>query len=371
MTVAPRTLDGMPESVEQWWARRQWSKAAATPYAVGRYRGEWERYPMLIRQYHPDLNHGVVLSQIPPAADVYLVWECDGGHRFVATPEEQRSRPGGIRRRSAWCPDCAAGAAPRRIRGAHPEGDDRVEPGMHACGHPRNPRRVDADPTDDRCTLCRRLDSSPVSREQLVALAAPSSRAAVSSAGETTTRYSWQCAKGHPSYAATVERILEGRRCPVCRHAAAGADAVPVGDPFVSRWAPRPASAAEPDLRDRLAARLDVDLGRNAVRVAKPFFSHLEVWPDILIPELRVAIEYDTTGRHGLEHVGPREETDRRKDRLLRAAGWEVVRIRCGKLQPIGPYDIVAAGVSDAVVDRILDRLGEIRGDLIVGAYLR
>jgi hypothetical protein len=105
--------------------------------------------------------------------------------------------------------------------------------------------------------------------------------------------------------------------------------------------------------------------------VARPFFSHLEVWPDIVIPELQVAIEYDTIGRHGLEHVGRREETDKKKDRLLRASGWEVVRIRCGKLQPIGPFDLTAGGVSAALVDRILDRLCEIRGDLFVGAYLR
>jgi hypothetical protein len=146
---------------------------------------------------------------------------------------------------------------------------------------------------------------------------------------------------------------------------------VAVGEAFVSRWAPAPASAAEPDLKRRLGERLDVDLGMNAVRVAKPFHAHLEVWPDILLPELKVAIEYDTTGRHGLEHVGPREASDRRKDRLLRAAGWEVVRVRCGKLQPIGPYDVTAGGVTDTLVDRILARLGEIRGELFVAAYRR
>jgi hypothetical protein len=48
-----------------------------------------------------------------------------------------------------------------------------------------------------------------------------------------------------------------------------------------------------------------------------------------------------------------------------------VVRVRCGKLQPIGPYDVVAGGVSDSVVSRIIDRLGEIRGSLFVSAYLR
>jgi len=104
----------MPERVEQWWSRRQWSKGTSVPYEIGRFRADWERYPVLVRQYHPDLNHGITLSQVPPAADVYLVWQCDSGHRFVATPEEQRQRPGTSRRRSTWCPDCAALAVRRR-----------------------------------------------------------------------------------------------------------------------------------------------------------------------------------------------------------------------------------------------------------------
>jgi hypothetical protein len=107
------------------------------------------------------------------------------------------------------------------------------------------------------------------------------------------------------------------------------------------------------------------------VRVGTPFFTRLEVWPDVVLAELRVAIEYDTTGRHGLEHVGRREVIDRRKDRILRAAGWEVIRIRCGKLQPLGAYDIVAGGVSSKLIDRLLDQLRAIRGDLIVNCYLK
>ena len=56
------------------------------PYAVGQFRVDWERYPVLVRQFHPDLNHGITLTQVPPAADVYLLWQCDVGHQFVATP---------------------------------------------------------------------------------------------------------------------------------------------------------------------------------------------------------------------------------------------------------------------------------------------
>ncbi len=84
-----------------------------------------------------------------------------------------------------------------------------------------------------------------------------------------------------------------------------------------------------------------------------------------------MAIEYDSTGRHGLEHVGPRQDTDRRKDRAVRAVGWEVVRIRTGRLPALGPYDLQVSGISGRTVDRLADTLRQIRGDLFVDAYAR
>jgi very-short-patch-repair endonuclease len=135
--------------------------------------------------------------------------------------------------------------------------------------------------------------------------------------------------------------------------------------------APKPSSAVEAELRRGLETRLAVTTGLNAIRVARPFFDHLEVWPDILLPELQVAIEYDSTGRHGLEHVGKRQQADQRKDRALRSAGWEVVRIRTGNLPTLGPHDIVASGVTKNTYRRIIDELRTIRGPLFVDAYLR
>ncbi|CAN5213679.1 hypothetical protein BH11ACT2_BH11ACT2_01810 [soil metagenome] len=293
----------MPESVEAWWARRQYSKGVPIPYPIGSYRADWERYPALIRQYHPELNGFVTLTQIPPAAEVYLVWECEAGHRFVATPDEQRNRPSGQRRRSSWCPDCHALAVSRPTR--------------------RRPVEAPAARIPRRC--------------------------------------------GHGSFRPPADTA----GCAVCRHAAAGADRVAVGAAFVSGWAPKPASAVEGDLRQRMSLRYEFDLSCNAVRVARPFFAHLEVWPDLVIPELRVALELDTVGRHGLEHVGTREATDRRKDRLLRLAGWEVIRIRLGKLRPLGEYDLCASGVTKKLMERLDARLGEVRGDLLVRAYRR
>jgi hypothetical protein len=146
---------------------------------------------------------------------------------------------------------------------------------------------------------------------------------------------------------------------------------LPVGEPFASACAPRPASAVEAQLRADLAERLEFTTGLNAVRVARPFFDHLEVWPDIVLPELRVAIEYDSTGRHGLEHVGRRADADARKDRSLRSAGWEVIRLRTGRLPPLGPFDLQVGGTGRRALERLLDQLRAIRGPLLVDAYLR
>ena len=275
------------ERVELWWARRQFSRGAEVPYAVGTYREAWAAFPMLVRQYHPELNAGIVLSQIPPAADVLLLWQCEAGHLFAATPTEQRNRPGQKRRRSAWCPECSLQAAPPRIR----RPDDAPAP----VSRPRaKPRRRICDKTPD----------------------------------------------------------------------------LPVGEAFASECAPAPASAVEAKLRADLFARLPLTQGLNAVRVSWPFFEHLEVWPDIVLAELRVAIEYDSPGRFGLEHVGPREDADRRKDRLLRSAGWEVVRIRTGKLEKLGPHDLQLSTIGRKGVDRIVDALRGIRGPILVDAYL-
>ena len=146
---------------------------------------------------------------------------------------------------------------------------------------------------------------------------------------------------------------------------------LPVGEPFASECAPRPASAVEAKLRADLFARLGVTPGSNAVRVSRPFFDHLEVWPDILLPELRIAVEYDSTGRHGLEHVGRRQDADLRKDRALRQARWEVVRIRTGRLEKLGPWDLQVSGTGRKTLAALLDVFRSIRGDLIVEAYRR
>lgn len=283
---APGSVPDVAEPMQQWWARRQFSRDVAVPYEVGSFRSQWAAYPELIRQYHPELNHGIVLSQVPLAADVLLCWECAIGHRFAATPTEQRERPGRIRRRSAWCPECSRLAQP--------------QPVILGEARPRAARPKTAAPA-----VCTKTPD------------------------------------------------------------------LPKGTAFVSECAPKPASAAEAKLRALLTQALVFTEGMNAVKIVRPFFRHTEVWPDIVLPELRIAIEYDTVGRHGLEHVGRRQDSDLRKDRALRGAGWEVVRVRTGKLEMLGPHDVQMSTLSTKGVAAIIDRLRGIRGGLMVDGYLR
>ena len=149
------------------------------------------------------------------------------------------------------------------------------------------------------------------------------------------------------------------------------ADDMKPGEAFCSERAARATSAAEARLRALIAERLDVDLSATAVRVRSPFFGKLEVWPDVIIPELAIAVEFDTVGRNGDEHVGRRERSDRRKDQVLADVGWQVVRMRCRPLRALGPDDLVVAGVSATTVDLLIERFGEVRGSLFVQAYRR
>ncbi|MDM7891654.1 hypothetical protein [Curtobacterium caseinilyticum] len=321
----------MVEPVDAWWRRRQWSRGTPVPYAVGEFRSAWASYPVLVRQYHPEWNHGVVLTQVPPTAEVLLTWECDVGHVFVATPAEQRSRPGRERRRSVWCPECQLQATPRRWPVLPADWPDAVPP-------PQRAERV-----------CGRQT-----------LPAAPARAAALPTGAVASSH------------ARPGRSVRGRASrPVPRTICPKTPRLPSGESFTSVCAPATASAVEADLRAALQERFALTFDHTAIRLDRPFFDHVEAWPDIVLPELRVAIEYDSTGRHGLEHVGPRQDTDRRKDRAVRAVGWEVVRIRTGRLPALGPYDLEVSGISRRTIDQLVDILRDLRGALFVDAYAR
>ncbi len=109
-------------------------------------------------------------------------------------------------------------------------------------------------------------------------------------------------------------------------------------------------SKIEVRLQHELAAALGIAAALTRIPVRG---RHKTVRADVGLPSLRVAIEYDGARYH---HDDAR---DREKSRLLRRAGWTVIRVRQHPLQPLSKLDVVVpaqAAPYDCAV-RVLRRL--------------
>jgi len=238
------------------------------------------------------------------------------------------------------------------------------------CGH-------GADAADARiilrraCPLCMLIDETKRSRAELLRRVAPAGRAALAQETRIGAEYEWICTRGHSRYTASVRETLTGPGCPKCwKNAQAPAARFEGGVPFMKPGLKTRTSATEQRLRMLLGERIRLPHRVNAIRISRTFFGKPEVWPDITIPALKVAIEYDDPGRDKSLHRGLKEASDREKDAALVEVGWEVIRVRAGGLAALGPHSIVCTGVTVAVVDEILRLLVEIRGESAVGALL-
>ena len=87
---------------------------------------------------------------------------------------------------------------------------------------------------------------------------------------------------------------------------------------------------------------------------------HDRVFPDMLIPVRRVAVEYDSPGMDGEAHGS--ESQDAEKDAALRAVGWEVIRVRV-RLPLLGPYDVAATGPTRKAAADVITQYSRILTD--------
>ena len=219
------------------------------------------------------------------------------------------------------------------------------------------------------CPLCMLIDETHRSRGELLGRVAPAQRSALARETRIGATYDWRCERGHDRYAATISDVLTGPGCPKCRVNAAGPTAArEAGVAYMNPGLRTRTSQTEQRLKILLGERIRLHHGVNAVRIARTFYGRQEVWPDILVPQLRIAIEYDNPGRSRRAHRGLKEGSDLEKDEALREVGWEVVRIRAGGLAAVGRNSVVCTALSPAVVDEVVACMRRIRGDAAVDA---
>jgi very-short-patch-repair endonuclease len=239
------------------------------------------------------------------------------------------------------------------------------------CGHGAVPSEQGVVALPRLCPLCMLLDETHRSRAELLRRVAPPARAALARETRIGAEYEWRCAKGHDRYPATVREVLTGTGCAKCRANATAPGALQeAGVAFMKPGLKVGTSMTEQRLRMLLGERIRLHHRVNAVRIARTFFGRQEVWPDILVPALRIAVEYDDPGRSRRAHRGLKEASDLEKDEALREVGWEVIRIRGGGLHAVGPYSLVCSALTAAVVDDVVACMRKIRGDAAVDAIM-
>jgi hypothetical protein len=238
------------------------------------------------------------------------------------------------------------------------------------CGHGAAP--AEARITLQRsCPLCMLLSETKRSRPQLLRKVVPAKRNALAAETRIGAEYEWICERGHSRYIATVMDVLTGPGCPKCwANAQAPSARYEGGVAFMKPGLKTRTSATEQRLRAFLGERIRLPHRVNAIRISRTFYGKPEVWPDIIIPALRIAIEYDDPGRDRTAHRGLKAVSDLEKDAALAEVGWDVIRVRGGGLTELGPHSIVCAGITPVIADRIIGLLRELRGDEAVDRIL-
>lgn len=213
------------------------------------------------------------------------------------------------------------------------------------------------------------IDETHRSRAELLRRVAPPQRAALATETRIGATYDWRCTRGHDRYSATVREVLTGPSCTKCSANAAGPSARrDAGIAYMKPGLRTATSQTEQRLKVLLGERITLNHRVNTVRIARMFFGKQEVWPDILVPQVRIAIEYDDPGRTRRAHRGLKEASDIEKDEALREVGWEVIRVRAGGLESLGPYSVVCTSLTIDAVDKVVQLMRRVRGDDAIDA---
>lgn len=150
------------------------------------------------------------------------------------------------------------------------------------------------------------------------------------------------CPKGHRfifwGHSPEENPSLECTRCYVAREVGRIISAYSTGDAFPSPFE-YSSSADEKKMRRFLEEEgLRLAKAGTAIKLSENFYNWPFAVPDIVIPDCKIVVEYDSYWHHAFS-----EDKDKLKGDLIAKAGWKVIRIRQGQLKKINAQDVLSA----------------------------
>ncbi len=139
---------------------------------------------------------------------------------------------------------------------------------------------------------------------------------------DPTLEWNLHCQAGH-DFASSLSRLRNGYGCPRCWRRQRWEDQVSQKARYGGVFSiehPRTRSKEEVRLGVELSMVFPVDLEHDAVRTRRCVFNQPFVTPDILIPELRIAVEWDG-GHHRNDPA-----MDAMKEDALKSVDWRTLR---------------------------------------------
>ncbi len=326
-----------------WHVRRGVLKATPKPG-----QSLADQRPALAAEWHPTKNGDLKPSDVKPASNKAVWWQCEDGHEWETKPCD--------RLRGERCPECAKrdGALKRSTPKPGASLED-VAPDIAAEWHPTKNAPItaaDVNPGSNtrrwwKCRTCGREWKTDPDHRTRSGRGCPDCAYEKISRAKSTPGPGESLAEKRPDLAAEWHPTLNDTLTPF--------DIRPRGKAFVwwqcrfghvwrAKVAPRAVGIGCPDcsiigvseretrLKFELAAAgLPVDHDHPPITVS----GRRPVKADIVMPTLRLIVEYDGSYYHATK-----TRADRNQTAALEAAGWTVLRVRELPLPSLGGNEV-------------------------------
>jgi predicted metal-binding protein len=328
-----------------------------------------DQYPDVAAEWHRTLNGDLKPSDVKPASNKRVWWQCAQGHEWSVSPSN--------RRRREQCPECAE--VQRSLTKSTPKPDQSLadlHPDISAEWHPsKNAPLTAADVNPGskakrwwRCRTCGHDWKTDPDKRTSRSYGCPNCRYARSSVTKSTPKPGESLAEKMPELAAEWHPDKNGDLTP--------ADVRPRGNAsvwwrcrFGHEWkakvAPRAVGIGCPQCSiigiSERQTRLEYELAAAGLPVEHdysriPVEGRRAVKVDIAIPTLHVIVEYDGSYYHA-----KKARADRAQTAALVSAGWTVLRVREIPLRPLGGNEIFV-GSAEPIKSVTLKTLHALRG---------